>query len=156
MLRDEILATDDAVIVPCPIPEWGKAGKNIFIRSMTGDQRDAWEQMCLAKDGAQKDKLRASLACFTVCDGGGALVFTPADISLIGAKSAAALQRIFNKALKLNRLSKSDVDELEKNSEAGQSGASGSASPATSENQSVSANAPSVAVSSQSGSLTTA
>jgi len=46
------------------------------------------------------------------------LIFDPHDVHVLSGKSAAALDRIFTVALKHNRITKSDVSELEKNSDA--------------------------------------
>jgi hypothetical protein len=52
----------------------------------------------------------------------GKRLFTDADAPVLGEKLAPALDRIFEAASKLNRLSKEDVEELEKNSESPQPG----------------------------------
>ena len=43
-------------------------------------------------------------------------MFSEKDITALGKKSAAALDRIYEASQKLNRLTDGDVDELAKNS----------------------------------------
>ena len=158
MLGDEILAMNDAQIEKVSIPEWGPLGEQIFVRVMTGAERDRWEAGIMTLNGdaaAFYNGVRARLAQLTACDAAGKLIFKPEHVDALGQKTSTALQRIYEAALRLNKLGKSDVEELRKNSAAGQSGASGSASPATSESQSVNVSEKLTARSSQSGSLIT-
>ena len=60
--------------------------------------------------------MRARLVGLTVIDEGGQRLFTDDEVDLLGAKSGAALDRIFAIAQKLNGLSGADVEELTKNS----------------------------------------
>ena len=60
--------------------------------------------------------VRTCLAAFTVCDEAGKLLFTAADVEALGAKSCAALDRIYETALSLNRLRVRDIEEIRKNS----------------------------------------
>lgn len=108
--REAILSASDLSSVEVSCPEWGGS---VFVKMMTGSDRDRWESTHFANP--TKD-VRARLAVFTVCDEAGNPLFTETDLEALGRKSVAPLQRIFNAALKLNRISKSDVDELEKNS----------------------------------------
>ena len=45
----------------------------------------------------------------------GALLFTAADVEQLGAKSALALDRVFDVAARLSGFRESDIEELEKN-----------------------------------------
>lgn len=107
--KSQILAFDDLERVQVNVERWGVS---VFVRTMTGSERDRFEAEY------RRDELkdfRAKLAVFTVCDVCGELLFTPADIPALAAKSASALQQIFDVALKLNAITKGDVEELEKN-----------------------------------------
>lgn len=106
LTRDSILAADDLRRESVDVPEWGGS---VIIRTMTGSERDAFEAEHL-KDPS-KD-LRARLAVHTVCDEQGQLCFAPSDVAAIGQKNAAALDRIFAVAIKINGISKQDVAEL--------------------------------------------
>lgn len=106
LTRDAMLAADDLRQEKVEVPEWGGY---VYVRMMGGTERDAFEAEHL-KDPA-KD-LRARIAVHTVCDEQGVLCFTPSDVVAVGKKNAAALDRIFSVAIRLNRLSKKDIEEL--------------------------------------------
>lgn len=92
------------------IPEWGGT---VHVRQMSSADRDAFEADCV--DGAKLANFRARLAIRTVCDANGTLLFCESDAKALGEQPAAALQRVFNVAQRLNAFSADDVRELEKN-----------------------------------------
>jgi hypothetical protein len=53
----------------------------------------------------------------TIVDEEGNRLFSDADVKLLGQKSAAALDKLFEVAQKLSGLKDEDVEELAKNSE---------------------------------------
>ena len=107
--RDTILARLDLAPVAVQVPEWG--GK-VYVRPMTGNERDEFEEM--TEPGHSRRHLRARLCAATVCDSAGELLFTLDDLVRIGAKNAAALDRIFPVAARLSGMTRADVQELEK------------------------------------------
>jgi hypothetical protein len=127
-LRDLILTADDLPREAVHCPEW-KA--TVYVRTMTGEERDAFEQSQMEKRGKDEKQnlvgIRARLAVICACDKDGNAIFGESDIPALSKKSAKALNRIFNKASALNGFTGEDVEELAKNSESGQSAASISA-----------------------------
>jgi len=125
--RDDILKADDLPRREVSVPEWGG---HVYVRTMTGAQRDALEaSMVNGKGGANIDalkNLRARIAALTICDEDGNLIFDEKDIGALSAKSAAALNRVFEVSQDLNSFGDEAIEELAKNSEAARSGASGS------------------------------
>lgn len=121
MTRDEILGVKDLTQIKVSVPEWSVAGSNgdahVYVRAMTGAERDAFEEARLRQKGAEGSFLgfRAHLVVATVCDEGGMLLFSPADVVILGGKSSAALDRIVDVAMRVNRIGESEVKELEKN-----------------------------------------
>ena len=111
--KEQILKSDDLKTELIEVPEWG--GK-IYVRTMTGKERDAFESLFLKsnKDGSI-DNVRATLAAMTICDEKGERLFKDAEIKELGKKNAAALNRIFAASQKLNKLTEEDVKELTKN-----------------------------------------
>lgn len=108
--KEAILGCNDvAQKVTVAVPEWGG---EVLVRPMTGKERDAFEQALTDKKG----NLRALVCSYSICDEDGKLLFASSDVERLGGKSAAALQRVFDVAIKLARVTKEDVDELEKNS----------------------------------------
>lgn len=107
--RDQILAAGDLPVEVVSVPEWGG---DVGVRMMTGAERDRFEQAMAAAKGRSVENVRAGLVVVCCCDASGARLFTDADVAALGGKSAAALSRVFDAALKLNRLSDGDVQEL--------------------------------------------
>ncbi len=99
----------------------------VFVREMTGHEKDVWEQSMLKQKTVNGkveyetslDDFRGKLAVITVCDAEGNLLFKPEDFRLLNkSMSASNLERIVNAAQKLNAISEKDRDEILKNSEA--------------------------------------
>jgi len=59
--------------------------------------------------------MRSRLVAVTACSSDGVLLFSLDDIPKLADKSAAAVDRLFSVAQRLNKLTKEDVDELTKN-----------------------------------------
>jgi hypothetical protein len=116
LTRDAILAAEDLRREPVPVPEWGGT---VYVRTMTGTERDAWEMMAFTvKDGeasVNRDNIRARLAALTVCDETGELLFSVDDIDALGKKSAPALDRVYAVAQRVNAVSAEDIKELSGN-----------------------------------------
>jgi hypothetical protein len=116
--RDEILGAQDILPpVEVQVPEWGGS---VLVKQLSGAERDAYDTE-LSKLG--KDKygvnLRARYLSHVVVDESGKRMFSDADIAALGSKSAAAIGRVWDKASEINGLVADE--ELEKNSEVGQS-----------------------------------
>ena len=80
-------------------------------------KRDEWEIFCQANQG-KPVQWRAKLASMILCDEDGNRLFTEKDINALSKKSASALQEIWLVGVKRMSISDSEVEELEKNSEA--------------------------------------
>lgn len=122
---EQILKANDlAELKKVDVPEWGDF---VYVRKMSGIERDRWELLVSKSvDSPMKANVRASLCAMTICDDKGNRLFTDNQINALGAKSAVALNRVFEKSQKLNRLTDDDLEELEKNSLAAVPAASGS------------------------------
>lgn len=106
LTKDSILAVTDRKIVEVQVPEWGGS---VFVRSMSGAERDAFEFDQLANP---KIHIRSRLVAFTACDETGQLLFTLQDMEQIGKKSCKPLDRLFEEAVRLNKISKEDIEDL--------------------------------------------
>lgn len=108
--RDDILAVDDAEIVPVPVPEWGGT---VWVRSMTAGERDALEtrayEMRMAKE---PPAAHALTVIFSACDKDGNLLFTEADLPALAKKRGKAMNRILAASQRLNFTSARDIEEL--------------------------------------------
>ena len=112
-LRDTILQAWDIKSEKVTIPEWGVT---VNVQGMTGAERDAFEGDCLSDGKATVSNVRAKLAVRCLRNDDGSRVFSDADAPTLGAKSAAALDRVFEIASRLCGIGKKDVEELAKNS----------------------------------------
>lgn len=132
--ENEVYALDDTQRDDVWVPEWGKWYQVI---GLTGTQRDAWEASLLRETdrrGRPKmdySNLRAKLIVRTVVKPGtDEPVFS--SVSKLGGKSASALQRIFEVAQRLSRLTDEDVEELTGEFSGGRSSGNGSTPPLSS------------------------
>ena len=129
LYKTAILAAQDLQTEDVEVPEWGGA---VRVRSFTGRERDAFEASMVRGEGRDRKvdltNMRARLVGLTVIDETGQRLFTDDEVDLLGAKSGAALDRVFAVAQKLNGLSGADVEELSKNSSGVPSAVSTSAS----------------------------
>ena len=127
--KTAILAAQDLQTEDVEVPEWGGT---VRVRSFTGRERDAFEASMVRGEGRDRKvdltNMRARLVGLTVIDETGQRLFTDEEVDLLGAKSGAALDRVFAIAQKLNGLSGADVEELSKNSSGVPSAVSTSAS----------------------------
>jgi len=115
--KGAIVGVQDLKTEAVDVPEWGGA---VSVRTMTGADRDAFENslVTIAADGTRKPdmvNMRAKLVALTLVDEAGAPMFTLKELDLLAAKSAAALDRIFQVAQRLNGLGLAGVEAAEKN-----------------------------------------
>jgi hypothetical protein len=113
LTRDEILAALDVEKELVSVPEWGG---DIYIKGMTGAERDKFEASIISRNGKDATvnmlNIRAKLASLTICDEGGKRLFTEADVMALSQKSAVALQRVFKVAQRLSGIGDDEVKEL--------------------------------------------
>ena len=111
--KKTILKSDDLPRERVTVPEWGG---DVFVRTLTGTERDSFEQSMLRGKGKNREmnlsNIRARLSVLTMCTEDGTRLFEAKDIDALGKKSASALDRIFGVAQRLNGLSGEDVEEL--------------------------------------------
>ena len=112
LTKDAILAVADMTRETVAVPEWGG---EVCVRAMSGSERDAFESHCFANKDQPFLNARAKLASLCVCDDAGARLFTDSDVAALSAKSAAALDRIYDVAIRLSRMRKEDLETSEKN-----------------------------------------
>ena len=132
--KAEILQVNNLKTEVVEVPEWGGA---VTLREFTASDRDAFEAALIRtdEDGKREPDLlhmRAKLCAMCIIDTEtGDLMFSLAEVETLGGKSAAAIQRVYRAAQRLNSMGEDAVKEAEKNSATGPSGSSNSASPVT-------------------------
>jgi hypothetical protein len=130
--REAILGVEDIPTQDVEVPEWGGT---VRVKGLNGKERDQYEASVVGDTAAKKGQarrlnmanMRARFVSLCIVDEEGVRLFSDGDVTALGAKSAAALQRVFKVAQELSGLTDEDVEELAGNSEAGQSGSSTSA-----------------------------
>lgn len=114
----DIMGIDDKRIIKVAVPEWGGY---VFVKALTGKERDAFEASMLKGTGKQQrvdaQNVRAKLCSLAICDAKGTRIFsTRESIDALGNKSASALSRVYKVASELSGVTDDDVEELVKNS----------------------------------------
>lgn len=122
LTRDQIRAAQDVVHETVEVPEWGGS---VRVKALNGAERDAFEASLTQQKGKQfkmnMQNVRARLARLTCVDEKGAPIFQPSDEHWLGEKSAAALDRVFDVAMRLAGMRDQDIEELTENFTSGQS-----------------------------------
>lgn len=111
--REQILGADDVGTEDVEVPEWGGS---VRVRGLSGAERDAYEASLVRTRGKNQEvnlqNVRAKLVAWSVIDENGERLFAQSDVKALGEKSASALDRVWEVARKLSRLSDEDVEEL--------------------------------------------
>ena len=122
LTRGDILTSDDR---PCELyhfPDWGGW---LYMRGMTGTQRDEIEQSITATGDKQDiTGARARVASRCIVNEDGTPMFTEKDVVALGEKSALCLALAFRIGSKLSGMSDDAMKEIEGNSKAVQSASS--------------------------------
>jgi len=119
LTKEQILAAADLPEEVVDVPEWG--GK-VLIRGMTGAERDKFEESVMVTRGNNRElnlrNFRAKLVALSIVDPvTKERMFSDNEIAELGKKSARALQRVFEAALRLNGMTDQSVEELTKSTE---------------------------------------
>lgn len=126
--RDEIKAIQDAAFEEVEVPEWGGS---VRVKALSGSERDTFEASLTEQKGKkvrmQMKNVRARLVRLACVDEKGKPMFQASDEYWLGEKSAAALDRVFDAAMKLAGMRTEDVEELTENFTEGPTGDSISA-----------------------------
>lgn len=121
--KQAIINAQDLPTEDVAVPEWGGT---VRVRSLSARQRDTFEASLVKGQGKDRRadliNVRAKLVAACLVDEAGTRVFTDAEAVELGAKSGAAMDRVFTVCQRLSGLSAQDVEELEKNSDPGQNG----------------------------------
>lgn len=115
LTKEQILNAVDSKTETVDVSEWW--GDSVTIKSMSGFARDRFESSLLGNNGGSNmQNIRAKLCAASIVDEKGDLMFSDKDIVKLGNKDSKPLDKIFEAAQRLNKISDSDVDELAKNS----------------------------------------
>lgn len=109
LTAEAILKADDITRERVDVPEWGGS---VYVRGLTARQKDRIELGHMNKE--IKD-YRATVAAYSICDDKGNALFSVHDIAKLADKSGAALERVFETAMRLSRITETDVAAIEGN-----------------------------------------
>jgi len=105
----DVLDAVDAKLEKVFVKEW--AG-NVYLRVMSVGERDSHELDWLEHKEKGVANFRTKFLLKVLCDKNGKLLFTDTHMPLLVLKSASVMNRLWEKAMKLNALSAEDVEEL--------------------------------------------
>lgn len=118
LTREQILSADDITKEVVEVPAWGG---EVIVKSLTGKERDQFEASMVTGKGknvqANLVNARAKLVALSLVNEDGKRLFNQGDIEALGAKSADALNKVFEVARRLSGLSEEDIKELTENLE---------------------------------------
>lgn len=104
--RDAIQKAVDTKVEKIDVPEWGG---EVCIKTLTGTERDAFEDGYAEK---RMKNFRARFLALALCDENGERLFGDDGDELLGQKSSAVLNRLFEKAWAVNAFRPEDVEAL--------------------------------------------
>jgi hypothetical protein len=114
----QILAANDAGLSKVEVPEWKPEGSTdeptVYIRVMSVGERDEYERLWIGRKETGVENFRTQYLARVLCDEKGSLLFSRDDIKALSNKSGAVMGRLFDVAMKHNRMSEEDVQELGK------------------------------------------
>ena len=120
--KEAILAASELKAEDVEVPEWGGT---VRVRELTGTELDAYQASMRQQRGKNfvlnEANVRSKLAVRAIVGDDGERLFADSDAAALGKLSSAALDRVFEVAARLSRISDEDVEEMAKNSGAGQS-----------------------------------
>lgn len=123
---DDLLAETD---LPLEEVKLGST-KRVYVRGMTGKQRDSWEASLMRGKGSDRrpftENARARLAVRCLVNGKGDRLYTDNDADRLGNIRGDYLQKIFEAAQRLCGVTDEDLVELGKSSGSADGGASSS------------------------------
>ena len=118
-LAAQIMASDDLSVLKVTVREWkDSAGKPLVlgIRVMTVEERDSYEKEWIGNKDKGIDNFRTKFLARCLCHPDtGERLFTDEQIEKLAGKSAKVVSKLFDKAMKHNAMSESDVEDLAKN-----------------------------------------
>jgi hypothetical protein len=126
----EVLGAKDFKLEWVDVPEWGGDGAGLYVRTISGTERDTFETegLSLKKGTLQREAVettRARLVALCAADADGKRLFQPSDVQGLSRKWAKPLDRVYEAAATLNGIRKEDVEELRGNYATPPNGASG-------------------------------
>ncbi len=121
---DEFLGVDDGDAEWVDLSRWAGDGRGVWIRSMTAEERDTYEQGLIkqsqgrrARGGSAEVDLRNARAklvarCAVSAEHEGVRIFTDGDAVKIGNKNAPMIDALYDVASRVSGIRQEDLDEV--------------------------------------------
>ncbi|MBB5875895.1 hypothetical protein [Xanthomonas sp. 3498] len=113
LTKQQILSADDRAVEDIEVKEWGGA---VRVSTMSASDRDKWEQDTYGGEATKTEDFRARFVSLCLVNEKGARLFTDKEVAQLGGKSAAALDRVFRAAQRINALGVVEAEAAEKKS----------------------------------------
>jgi len=111
LTAEQILAADDMGLKKVAVPEWGG---DVHVRVMSVGERDNYERLWMGKRETGVENFRTEYLARVLCDEKGDLLFSREQVASLAKKSGAVMGRLFDEAMKHNRMTEEDVEQLGK------------------------------------------
>lgn len=131
--KEQILGAEDRATEVVQVPEWGFA---VTVKALSGTERDKFQAGFYTFGPNDKGGMRvtavnnqntmARLVSLSIVDADGKRMFSDADVLSLGDKSALALERVNDVAMRLSGLQAQTVEALKEGLKEIQNGSSGS------------------------------
>lgn len=112
LTKEAILSADDRATERLTVKEWDG---DVIVATMSASERDKWEAETYGDGKPKTEDFRARFVALCLVDETGKRLFTDKEVGELGKKSAAALQRVFAAAQKINALTTDEAEKIEKN-----------------------------------------
>jgi hypothetical protein len=112
--KKDILDCSDIKSEAVKVPEWNG---EVNVQGLTLAEKDVWTDSIIEDGKASMTGATAKLCALCIRDESGGLLFSDGDIPALQAKSAQALDRVFQVAQRLSGIGQEDIEETVKNSE---------------------------------------
>lgn len=113
LTRDGIISVEDLPLERVEVPEWNGV---VYMRVLTGKQRDEFEQLATDRRAAKRfecKEIMVRMIQMSLCDKSGKLLFAGhEDAQKLNEKSAAVLIRLFKVVQKISKISDEDMAEI--------------------------------------------
>ena len=111
--KQQILESKDIESEVVKVPEWGG---DVMVKGLSLADKDEWADSILTDGKANMKGATARLCALCICGEDGKPMFSSTDITSLQAKSAKALDRVFQVAQRLSGIGQKDIEETVKNS----------------------------------------
>jgi hypothetical protein len=114
LTRQDIIDCKDIKSEVVKVPEWNG---EVNVWGLTLAEKDSWTDIIISDGKANMKGATALLCALCMRDENGERLFSSDDIDALDAKSASALDRVFQVAQRLSGIGQEDIEETVKNSE---------------------------------------